>query len=979
MNDFENISAITNDGYPLLNKRYKLEKKIGEGSYGVVYKASDTKNNNSLVAIKQISKMRINSNAYLIEALQKELYIMRLLSDRNSVKLIEDFETNEHYNLVMELCDSDLDLELKKQKSKTKSGFNEIQVQAIMNQFNMIFKKMQKERVIHRDLKLKNIMIKYDKNVEEIGFILKLSDFGFSKVMNEGDITGTNLGSPATKAPEIMVGGEYNAKADLWSVGVIMYQLFFDALPFPARTVKELKEAIFRSKGVRLPIGKEDSMTQTCFDLIDQLLQKDPKKRIDFNDYFNHKFFSEEHKKFLINQIKNKEKNVKVVSKIVDDEDIIEEDKSEENSDSNTETYKNINKIIIKNLNDKNYNNIIEFEKRFIKIITVNENKLGYKLYKAKDSTNDKYVFIKEIKKSVIDNNPVYKKILSKEIYLLSELKGKKFPAFFGLYVSDQYYNIVIEYFEGKNLYNFINERGGLDENLILIILKQLKSYIIELDEKNIILDFISPKNFAFSFYQSNTNFEIKFFDYGLYSIFCDEIFINKYLLKEAQLGSVQNSSINVLSMGLTIYKMFFGEEAIVTNTEDNYEIKIKGKIKGQHFEKFQLFLSRCIKKDKRYNWTEFYLDDFLYIKDLTLNDLNNIEKYREPKIKDDVIETIFEIIIKKLKYIISYFNIIIKEKENDLIEESFLNYFEEINIFLSFCSLECKTIIKFLKINADTPKEKIDEVNQDIHLFKIFINKNDKDNNKYDYSHINFLTESKNNLIYLYNKENPIFEYYLNKFYDLEKKFSLIINKITEKNILNNSAKETNMKLSNINDGEIKSTKTNILEIDNNEKAKSDNIFMRNNKEDNFSQRGNLEKLFMYYFENGALKYTNQEKDKAIEQLKLAKYILEYVIFQRIILGNKDKTINFDKVIINNGNNEKSNEEENAIFITFIGGKIKQLKENGIIGYSSGASYENLTEYNDPKIENIKIYDNMINFYPRILQFIYEIRKEQN
>ena len=416
MNDFENISAITNDGYPLLNKRYKLEKKIGEGSYGVVYKASDTKNNNSLVAIKQISKMRINSNAYLIEALQKELYIMRLLSDRNSVKLIEDFETNEHYNLVMELCDSDLDLELKKQKSKTKSGFNEIQVQTIMNQFNMIFKKMQKERVIHRDLKLKNIMIKYDKNVEEIGFILKLSDFGFSKVMNEGDITGTNLGSPATKAPEIMVGGEYNAKADLWSVGVIMYQLFFDALPFPARTVKELKEAIFRSKGVRLPIGKEDSMTQTCFDLIDQLLQKDPKKRIDFNDYFNHKFFSEEHKKFLINQIKNKEKNVKVVSKIVDDEDIIEEDKSEENSDSNTETYKNINKIIIKNLNDKNYNNIIDFEKRFIKIITVKENKLGYKLYKAKDTTNDKYVFIKEIKKSFIDNNPVYKKILSKEI-----------------------------------------------------------------------------------------------------------------------------------------------------------------------------------------------------------------------------------------------------------------------------------------------------------------------------------------------------------------------------------------------------------------------------------------------------------------------------------------------------------------------------------------------------------------------------------
>ena len=118
MNDFENISDISLDGFPLLNKRYKLIKKIGEGSYGVVYKAADKNNNDSLVAIKQISKIRINSNPYLIEALQRELYIMRLLSDKNSVKLIEDFETEDNYNLVMELCDSDLDIELKKRKSE---------------------------------------------------------------------------------------------------------------------------------------------------------------------------------------------------------------------------------------------------------------------------------------------------------------------------------------------------------------------------------------------------------------------------------------------------------------------------------------------------------------------------------------------------------------------------------------------------------------------------------------------------------------------------------------------------------------------------------------------------------------------------------------------------------------------------------------------------------------------------------------------
>ena len=134
MNDFENISDIPSEEDQILNKRYKLDKKIGEGSYGIVYRAFDTKDNNKLVAIKQVSKARINSNAYLIEALHKELSIMKLISDENSVKLIEDFETAEHYNLVMELCDSDLDAELKKRLLLNKKGFNELEVYTIMKQ-----------------------------------------------------------------------------------------------------------------------------------------------------------------------------------------------------------------------------------------------------------------------------------------------------------------------------------------------------------------------------------------------------------------------------------------------------------------------------------------------------------------------------------------------------------------------------------------------------------------------------------------------------------------------------------------------------------------------------------------------------------------------------------------------------------------------------------------------------------------------------
>jgi serine/threonine-protein kinase ULK/ATG1 len=243
--------------------------------------------------------MRINRDFYLIEALKKELSIMKFISSENSVKLIEDFETEDNYNFVMELCDSDLDEELKKNVKKKDIGFNELEVYEIMTQFNNVFLKMQKERIIHRDLKLKNILIKYNKDIPYLGFAIKLSDFGFSKFM-DSDLTGTNLGSPATKAPEIMIGKEYNAKADLWSVGVIIFQLFFNRLPFPASNIRELKYAIFNSNGVKLPENSDNPVSDICFDLINRLLQKDPNNRINFEDYFQHKFFSEEHKNELI-------------------------------------------------------------------------------------------------------------------------------------------------------------------------------------------------------------------------------------------------------------------------------------------------------------------------------------------------------------------------------------------------------------------------------------------------------------------------------------------------------------------------------------------------------------------------------------------------------------------------------------------------------------------------------------------------------
>jgi serine/threonine protein kinase len=91
----------------------------------------------------------------------------------------------------MELCDTDLDTILYKKKR----GFNEMEIFLILKQFNNILIKMHENNIIHRDLKLKNILIKKNNSSNILKFDIKLSDFGFSTILKD-DVTHTKLGTP---------------------------------------------------------------------------------------------------------------------------------------------------------------------------------------------------------------------------------------------------------------------------------------------------------------------------------------------------------------------------------------------------------------------------------------------------------------------------------------------------------------------------------------------------------------------------------------------------------------------------------------------------------------------------------------------------------------------------------------------------------------------------------------------------------------
>ena len=198
-----------------MSERYTLENKIGEGNFGKVFSGI------LKVAIKRIPKSIIEEqNIY--QELERERKILSKCQSNNIIKLYDFIETENYYDLILEKCDSDLNTIIE-QKHR---GFSIIEIRNIMNQLNNAFKILYSHNIIHRDIKLENILVNYNKNSKK-DFIVKLGDFGLSReIILNNKIDDSFCGSPETMAPEILNEKPYNNKVDLWSIGMIMYQMY---------------------------------------------------------------------------------------------------------------------------------------------------------------------------------------------------------------------------------------------------------------------------------------------------------------------------------------------------------------------------------------------------------------------------------------------------------------------------------------------------------------------------------------------------------------------------------------------------------------------------------------------------------------------------------------------------------------------------------------------------------------------------------
>ena len=257
-------------------------KLLGKGSYGEVY---EVECKGKKYAGKKISATKVAFEG-LQTALQNEIDILERMSKcDNSVKFYAHYTENNYEIIILELCDC----ELEKILNDSPKGFSSPVILSIMKGLNNAFKIMNMNNILHRDIKLENIMVKFIDSSHK-RFIPKINDYGLSKQV-KGGITSTICGTPIFMAPELILQKPYNNKADLWSIGVMIYIMFFKDIPFnittdifyqPEANVKK----IFAAK-------KKKANDPLLEDLICKLLVYDPNKRLSWDEYLNHQFFNQ--------------------------------------------------------------------------------------------------------------------------------------------------------------------------------------------------------------------------------------------------------------------------------------------------------------------------------------------------------------------------------------------------------------------------------------------------------------------------------------------------------------------------------------------------------------------------------------------------------------------------------------------------------------------------------------------------------------
>ncbi|KAM3616099.1 uncharacterized protein V6R79_012324 [Siganus canaliculatus] len=262
---------------------YSRKDLVGHGAFAVVFKGRHRKKMDWEVAIKSINKKNLSKSQIL---LGKEIKILKELQHENIVALYDVQETPNSVFLVMEYCNGgDLADYL-----QAKGTLREDTLRVFLQQIAAAMRILNSKGIIHRDLKPQNILLSYmgRKKSNISGIRIKIADFGFARYLQSNMMAATLCGSPMYMAPEVIMSQNYDAKADLWSIGTVIYQCLVGKPPFQASSPQDLRLFYEKNKNLQPIIPRETSPHLS--DLLLGLLQRNQKDRMDFDTFFSHPF-----------------------------------------------------------------------------------------------------------------------------------------------------------------------------------------------------------------------------------------------------------------------------------------------------------------------------------------------------------------------------------------------------------------------------------------------------------------------------------------------------------------------------------------------------------------------------------------------------------------------------------------------------------------------------------------------------------------
>lgn len=280
--------------YKLIDCR--ILKDLGHGQYGYVYLAELKENKNVRLAIKQCS---LNINDRAKEYLIREVAILASLNHPNINRFYSyEIDTqSQTLTLFLEYCNGgDLQKSLERYQSKYKKPLSEELCQYLLRQIALGLQAMHNLNIVHRDLKPGNVLLHYENEQDrrEMNLLkakVKIADFGFARYLDSNELAESRVGTPFFADPRIFIvrNERYGKEVDVWSFGVVAFQLLTGTLPFLARDIVDLGDKITAGQ---FSIPSEVELSEESVSFIQCALVENSEMRWEINDLVRHLFFA---------------------------------------------------------------------------------------------------------------------------------------------------------------------------------------------------------------------------------------------------------------------------------------------------------------------------------------------------------------------------------------------------------------------------------------------------------------------------------------------------------------------------------------------------------------------------------------------------------------------------------------------------------------------------------------------------------------